>query len=163
MVSTTRSYKFMIALISVKKVFGVSSSKPVLCVLRTGESIAQADLICLSHTLPIWLAKGVFIFHCIQSAFCFISNSLILLWSISLMHFVSSFLAPTKFPPLSQQIDLTFPLLAMNRLNTSTSWNQTFSFKFGKGSNQHLVFRSCWQIFRSCFQVFLADLLCLTA
>ena len=33
----------------------------------------------------------------------------------------------------------------------ATSWNQTFSFKFGKGSNQHLFFK-----------ILLADLLCLT-
>ena len=33
------------------------------------------------------------------------------------MNFVSSFLAPTKFLPLSIRTSLTFPPLAMNRLN----------------------------------------------
>ena len=79
MVSTTRGLEFTIAYISIRKVFSDSSSKLVLCVFRIDESIARADFICLSHTLLIWLAKGGFIFHCIQSAFCFSRNSLILL------------------------------------------------------------------------------------
>ena len=63
------------------------------------------------YTPLIRLAKGGFIFQCIQSAFCFSRNSLILLRSFSLMHFASSFLA------LTNQMDITFPLLPMNCLN----------------------------------------------
>ena len=53
MVSTTRGLEFTIASISVKKVFSVSSSKLVLHVFRIDESVARADLICLSHTPPM--------------------------------------------------------------------------------------------------------------
>ena len=53
-----------------------------------------------------------------STAVCFSRNSLILLWFISLMHFASLFLAPTKFPPLSHRVHLTFLLPAMNCLNS---------------------------------------------
>ena len=126
MVSTTRGHEFAIASVSVKKVFSDSSFKLVLCVFRIDKIIVWAGLICLSHTPPIWLSKGGFIFHRIQSAFCFSGNSLISLWFISVIHFANSFLAPTKFPQLSHQIDLTFPLLTMNHLNARLSPNYSF-------------------------------------
>ena len=69
MFSTTRGLEVNVALTSVNKVFRDSSSKLLLWVLRREDKMFLADLTCLSQTLPMWLAKGEFLFHTIQSAF----------------------------------------------------------------------------------------------
>ena len=96
-----------------------------LCVLIRDESMILADLICLSHAPPIWLAIGGFFCHTIWSALFFSNKSPILWLSISFMHISSFFSASIKSLPLSHQIDLKLPCLAMKwwsaRMNESAS------------------------------------------
>ena len=60
MVSTTRCLEWIKASTSVNKVFRDSSSKLLLWVLRKDDKMLIAELICLSQTPPMWLAKGGF-------------------------------------------------------------------------------------------------------
>ena len=116
MVSTTSGLELTMASTSVNRVFNDSSSKLLLWVLDNDAKIFLADLICLSHIPPMWLAMGGFLFQTIQSVFWLSMKCFIFLWSISLKDFANSLSAPTKLFPLSQLMDLTLPLLTMKRL-----------------------------------------------
>ena len=115
----------MMASTSVNKVLHDSSTGLILCVLISDESMVLTDLICLSHTPTTLLATSGFFFHMIQSALFSSKKPPLLLLPISFMHFSSSFSAPTKLLPLSHQIDLMEPGLAMKcqgaRMNKSVS------------------------------------------
>ena len=76
-------------------------------------------LICLSHTPPIRLARGVFIFHLIQSV-CLLSRTFcILMWLISFTTLDSSLSPPTSLLLLSYLMDLMLPLLLIKSLQGS--------------------------------------------
>ena len=89
--------------------------------------MALADQICLSQTPPIWLAAGGFLSQIIQSA-ARDSKSNLTCWSTSFNAWPSSLAAPTKLLPLSDLMNLTFPLQAMNLHNASM--NELVSIKF---------------------------------
>ena len=65
-----------------------------------------ANRICLSHTPPMWLANGGFLFHWIQSALFCNMNSPTFFWLNSFQHLASSLSAPTKLLLLLHQIVL---------------------------------------------------------
>ena len=69
--STTNGLELATPFTSTNSVLSDSLSKLAPCVFMKGESMFLADRICLSHTPPMWLANGGFLFHWIQSAlFC---------------------------------------------------------------------------------------------
>ena len=82
-VLTTKGLQLIIVLTSVNKVFRDSSSKLLVWVLRRDNKMLLADLIYLSQTPLMWLAKSIFLFQPIQSAFWLSINLWILLWFIS--------------------------------------------------------------------------------
>ena len=70
-VSTTIGLELTLASTSENKVLSDSLSWLILFVLTRDERTVLADLICLYHTPPIWLAIGGFFFYTIQSDFSF--------------------------------------------------------------------------------------------
>ena len=116
-VSTVKGLELMIASIWMN----VSSFKLQPRVWSSDDRMELADLIWRCYIPPMWLAAGVLCFHWIQSAPLVNRNSGILSWSISFNAACSSFLAPTKFEPLSHLINLIFPLLPINLLQVSYS------------------------------------------
>ena len=78
-----------------------------------------ANLICLSQTSPMRLAKSGFLFYTIQSGIWLSINLWILSWLISSIDFSSSLSAPTKLLLLLYQIVLILPRLAIKHLRAS--------------------------------------------
>ena len=79
-------------------------------VFRGDSKILLADLICFSHTPPMLLAVGRFLFLDIHSPLLSCINWLFFFMVHFCEIFVSSAEAPTKFVPLSDLISLTFSL-----------------------------------------------------
>ena len=63
MVSTVNGHELRISSVSATSISRDSSSRDFPCVERRDESIARADLICLSQMPPMWLAAGGFLIH----------------------------------------------------------------------------------------------------
>ena len=112
MVSTVNSLKLMIR--SAINVLTDSTFKEWFWIFSNPSKIILADQIWHSHTPPTWEVQGGLLYHRIQSAPFSCKKFLILLCFISLNPCCDSFLAPTKFVPLSNQIKGTVPLLAIN-------------------------------------------------
>ena len=115
--STVSGTEFTMHSASVRRVRNDSSLRLFECSIKSADSTLRTDRIWRSQTPPIWLADGGFLFQFIQSQECERRKSPILDWSISLNAFFHSFAVPMKFLPLSDNISLTLPLLAMKRRN----------------------------------------------
>ena len=89
-VSTTNGLELKITSTSTSNVLSDSSSKLATFVFMRDESMFLADWICLSHTPPMWLANGGFLFHWIQSALFCNMNSRSFFWFTSFQHLASS-------------------------------------------------------------------------
>ena len=117
-VSTVRGLEFTINSTSVIKVLRDSSFNDKLWVLKgPSNSMFLAVRIWRFQTKPICDAAGGLWCQSVQSALFSCKKFLILSWFISLNRCCNSFLVPTKFVPLSDQMDLTAPLLAINLLS----------------------------------------------
>ena len=88
-----------------------------VCSLRRPAKIRRIDLINLSQEPPWWEAAGVLK---VQSMLLWRRNDDILDWFHPRIASRSSRSAPTKFVPLSDLIDLTWPRRAMNLLRAFT-------------------------------------------
>ena len=89
-ISATNGLELTIPSTSTNNVFSDSSSKLTPCVFMRDESMFLTDWICLSHTPPMWLANGGFLFHWIQSALFCNMNSSTFFWLTSLQHLACS-------------------------------------------------------------------------
>ena len=67
MVYTVNGREFRIPSVSATSVSRDSSSSYFPCIERRDDSIARADLICLSQTPPMSLAAGGFLIHLTKS------------------------------------------------------------------------------------------------
>ena len=93
--------EFLIASTSTSSVCKDSSLRLAPWVFKRDSKIFLADLICLSHTLPMLLAAGEFLFYVIHSPPLSYLNWLIFWWFISVKALASSAESPTNFvPPL---------------------------------------------------------------
>ena len=114
--SVVSGLELTIASTSTTRVCNDCSVKLLPWVFSNEFRIERALLICRSHTPPILLACGGFLFHTIQSP-PFSSKKLpIFLWSIFWKTRISSADSPIKFGPLSDLTNLTIPLLPKKRL-----------------------------------------------
>ena len=109
--------EYTFASTSVMRVWRDSSFKHVLWFFSSDAQILLADLIWCYHTLPIWLAAWAFLNQINQSATMFARKCWICWSFILLKAFLNSLLAPTKFKPLSDDILLILPCLAINHLS----------------------------------------------
>ena len=89
-VSTTNGLVLTIPSTSTNNILSDSSSRLAPCVFMRDESVFLADRICFSHTPPVWLANGGFLFHWIQSALFCNMNSPTFFWLTSFQHLASS-------------------------------------------------------------------------
>ena len=103
MVSTVSGLELMMSSTSAINVLSDASFKEWLWVVNNPSKIVLADWIWRSQTPPIWEPPSGFLCHGIQSAPFSCKNLLILSCFISLYAHSNSFLAPTKFVPLSDQ------------------------------------------------------------
>ena len=116
-VSTVRGLEFTINSTLVIKVLRDSLFKDKPWVCGSPWNMFLAVRIWRSQTATICDAGGGLWFQSIQSAPFSCKTFLILSWFIPLNPCCNSLLVPTKFVPLSDQIDLTAALIAINLLS----------------------------------------------
>ena len=101
----------IIASTSGRNVWSNSSFRLFPCSFSSATKIERANPIWCSHTHPILLAVGGFLFHWIPWLPCSSKNSMIFLWFISENALFSSAMALTKFVLWSVLMTRTLPLL----------------------------------------------------
>ena len=102
------------ATISASNAWRSSSFRLAQSILSSVTKIECSDLIWHSHTPPILLAVGRFLFHWIHWPRCSRMNSLIFLWFISENTLFSSALTSTKIMLFLDLMTRTLPLLDTN-------------------------------------------------
>lgn len=108
----------------------------ITCSVLRASSMDRIVLIFHSHTPPLCEAPGGFIDH--WTSRC-LSAASIVAWSHDFMDFFNSFLASTKFVPLSDLNNSGFPRYAMKHLRT---WmNLSVSNEFATSMCTARIFR----------------------